>query len=127
MDAKKYAEFCIICFLPHPSFFGENTTLTPAELNNYVSWDTLGSRVQLMTASDKLIDRLRLDTMFTHMAGFQSNHQKDILLTNYCHRDSTKWSDAEKKEAANLWANHHTKHRAGNDTVDDSDLLLPGN
>ena len=75
----------------------------------YLSWETFANRIKEMEASNLLIDCLRLDAMFTYIYGLRSDHRKQMLLTNYRHRDSTKWSELEKKDASNFFASVGTR------------------
>ncbi len=52
-----------------------------------------------MERSTKLIDRLRLDAMFTFMHGLRPDKTMGQLFTNFRHRNSTRWSEMEKREA----------------------------
>ena len=68
-----------------------------------------------MEASNLLIDCLRLDAMFTYIYGLRSDHRKQMLLTNYRHCDSTKWSELEKKDASNFFASVGTRQHFSKD------------
>ena len=110
-----FAQFYSICFLPHPDLYGDDLELELYKRQKYLSWETFADQIKEMEASNLLIDRLRLDAMFTYMYGLRSDHRKQMLLTNYRHRDSTKWSELEKKDASNFFASVGTRQHFSKD------------
>ena len=42
--------------------------------------------------------------MFTFIYGYRSNHKKKVLFSNFRHRNTTKWSDLEQKEARKVFS-----------------------
>ena len=79
-----------------------------------------------MEKSGLLIDRLRLDAMFTFVYGFRSNWRKRTLLTNYRFRHTKRWSDAERKQAAELFDKIGKRKRRFQDTEQDVDDYISG-
>ena len=69
-QAAKFAAFYKICFLPHADLYGDQTSMSTQSLQKYLSWDTFCSDIETMENSGKLVDRLRLDAMYTYMYGF---------------------------------------------------------
>ena len=96
--ATEFARFYTICFLPHEDIYGDNDT-RPLP----ITWKKFCSRIQSMESSGLLIDQLRLDNMMTFISSLSSNYKSRILLSNYRHRCSTKWSDKERLEADELF------------------------
>ena len=100
---KKYSTFCSVLFLPHPTLYGDTEIQDMPDIISSLAWDSFCKSIQRMDTSKKLIDRLRLDTMYTYMYGLRSNYERGVLFQNFRHRTSTKWSEEEKKEAKKLF------------------------
>ena len=113
--ASAFAQFYSICFLPHPDLYGDDLELELYKRQKYLSWETFADQIKEMEASNLLIDRLRLDAMFTYIYGLRSDHRKQMLLTNYRHHDNTKWSELEKKDASNFFASVGTRQHFSKD------------
>ena len=102
--AQKFALFYSIIFLSHPTIYGEELNWDLKTCSSYLSWDNFAARIQKMETSGLLIDRLRLEAMFTKIKGFRSNFKKAQMFTNFRHRNSTIWSAQQRKEATMLYA-----------------------
>ena len=124
-NAKLYAQFYTVCFLPHLDHYGNPPKFSKDYLEHYLSWESFSARIQTMEETGNLIDRLRLDTMYTFMYGFRSDRRKNVLLSNFRHRNTTKWSDQDKKAAAQMYASiGATNAKFTNDDDDDEGIWL---
>ena len=96
--AQNFANFFEICFLPHEHLYGELQPTVP------ITWETFCEKFSKMETSNLMIDKLRLDAMFTFIYGFCSNHRKKTLFSNYWHQNTTQWSTTERQEAKKVFA-----------------------
>ena len=78
---------------------GQDNTSTPNQSYPYLSWEAFCQCIHDMEHSPRAIDHARLAAMETYITGMQTNHVKRVLLNNFCHRNSTKWTSEEKREA----------------------------
>ena len=114
--ATKFAIFYETCFLPHTTIYGD------AQQYEVPSWNSFCSRIQEMEQSNLQIDRLRLDAMFTFIYAMQSNYKRKILLSNFRHRHTTRWTKGEQEQASTLFRRMGVKNRFFQ-TSDAEDLL----
>ena len=70
-----------------------------------------------MENSPLLIDRLRLDCMFSQRQSFQADKKKNTILTKHRFQSVDTWSEERKKEANKIFAETSTK----TSTFDDKD------
>ena len=96
--AQKFANYYEICFLPHTDLYGEK------QPHHAITWETFCSKIQAMESSEFMIDKLRLDAMMTFILGFHSDYRKRIMFSNFRHRNTTQWTDMERKEATKVFA-----------------------
>ena len=108
-DAAAFAQYHIICFFPHPEFFGDNISWDSATKQNYLSWDKFASGICSMEKSKQMIDRLRLDAMFTFVYGMRADKKRQQLLSNFRHRETTRWNNTEKYDAEKLYSSLGTR------------------
>ena len=98
-----FAKFYQLCFLPHNETFGNIVSSPSTLMQSDLSWTSFCSTIEKMENSKLLIDRIRLQTMFTFIHGFQTNYTNRVLLSNFRHRQTTRWSEEEQIEASNLY------------------------
>ena len=89
---QKFANFFEICFLPYEHLHGDLQPTVP------ITWETFCEKIAKMETSNLLIDKLKLDAMFTFIYGFCSNNKKKTLFSNYWHQNTTQWSTNAKKQ-----------------------------
>lgn len=116
IKAETFAAYFSICFLPHPHINGTGYKIP----RDYLSWSNFCARIKAMESSGLLIDRLRLSAMYTFIYGHRSNKRKEVLFTNFRHRNSTRWTQSEKEEAK-----HYFNALRSNDPTfnDDDDFV----
>ena len=73
-------------------------------MKEFSTWETFCKKIAKMETSNLMINKLRLDTMFTFIYGFHSNYRKKTLISNYWHQNTTQWSTMECQEAKKLFA-----------------------
>ena len=92
--ANKYAKYALVCFRPEVHVWSKDDT--PSEQD--YTWNALCDWIQDMTRSKRLIDRLRLDSMFTYLYGHRTTENDRKLFTDYRMRNRTLWTQSEKDE-----------------------------
>ena len=120
--AAKFANYYSIVFLEHPEIYGDiNTWKDQSWTRNYLSWDNFCHRIEIMETSSRLVDFLRLESMYTYIDGTRSSGLNDILMNNYRLANATKWNDEERNSYATLYKN--IKKRNYNQMNQDDDAL----
>ncbi|CAB9516444.1 helicase PIF1 [Seminavis robusta] len=117
--ADAFASWYDITFLPHEDIYGD----MPASAHSAPTWESFCAKIQDMEINNRLIDRLRLDAMFTFSYGFRSNYKQRVLFSNFRHRNTTVWSDQERHEAEKLFAAVGARNRAFLDDTDTDDII----
>ena len=129
--ASSFAQFYGALFMPHEKLYGSDnphldeefeTDIAEEENTPYIdhysfpssssdnkshiflSWEWFCQQIKSMEQKGQpVLNYRRLSAMKNFIYGFYSNSRTRVLLNNFRHRNSTKWSQAEKKEAANLF------------------------
>ena len=110
-----FASFCSAVFFQHPdnyfgpSYFGaepeEIQTVQEEVKHTYIcQWSTFCREIHTLETSNRLIDHMRLKALITFLTASQSDHAKRILLSNWRHRSTTRWSHEERAEAQILFS-----------------------
>jgi hypothetical protein len=93
-DADKFAKYYLTCFRPEQLIY--NAKNAPTE--EQYTWHAFCDWITKMEASQRLIDRLRLATMYTYYYGQQTNDEHKQLFHEYRMRNRTIWSEKEQDE-----------------------------
>ncbi len=147
--ASAFATYCSILFLPQEDLYGQSLTsqqneegislgeldsnddatgasndsdLQPATIPD-ISWEAFCTKIQEMECSPKAIDHVRLEALMMHLTGMECNHVKRILLNNYRHRNSTRWTEEEKQEADLLYRSIGDHKKRSKDGINIEDYL----
>ena len=115
--ANAFAFYHMTLYLPQPNMFGE-----PLPTDLKFTWETFCSTIKEMEHSHLLIDRLRIRHMFRAIDGIPSNYKLRTLLSNYRHRCTTRWTEAEKEEAFKMFSNCRREQFKNDDTLEMSEV-----
>ena len=86
------------------------------------TWDCFCQWIEKMENSKRLIDRLRLDCMVSYVHGLHSDRRKRNILNDFRFRNTTVWSEEEKKEANAVFSGLSSRKQFGNHQLDDSEM-----
>ena len=92
-------------------------------MKEFSTWETFCKKIAKMETSNLMINKLRLDTMFTFIYGFHSNHRKKTLFSKYCHQNTTQWSTRQHHEAMKLFVALGARNKRFLNKDDTEDLI----
>ena len=117
-EVDKYAKVCLVSFRPEVNLYSTEHDNSEPE---YYSWNTFCSWIKDLENSKFLIDRLRLQCLYTSVHGMHSNPKQRAIISMYRKRNRTVWSDEELKSIKKCRIiNHKERSLWDNDNVETS-------